>query len=206
MLLRSFRFGRQGLLNSLQLKRDANEALRERVVNLSRHPVALIKHRREPRADSVDPQPVHCKPDESQNGRAQSIEPVSLIEVGAEIKLEQRSRLVPHPIIIRSEHVELVAARRHMSVRRDSFAAGVNPVRIKTLQLVLETHLLRSYQTQGGVVKLVPLLARRQLDLGRKLRSISVYNNALECYGGRLAIDRHVLRIYHRKASQSREP
>src|SRR6185436_21106781 len=85
-----------------------------------------------------------------------SIEPVRLIEVGLKIELKGCPLLVPNTVVVCRNHSKRVRAGPEICIRRSSLCAGVNPIRIKSFQLIFELYFVGRYKTQGGVIKLQP--------------------------------------------------
>src|SRR5947199_8129917 len=112
MLLRLRRRLGQPGRDGLQLERNAGKPLREGVVQFAGDAVALRQHERELRASLLHA--VSVKTPARNNGEqpAQRIEPGSLVEMRGQREGERGACLVPYPVLVASDHVKSVVARR----------------------------------------------------------------------------------------------
>ena len=79
-------------------------------------------------------------------GRARRVEPRGLVIGRRDGELQCVAGFVPDAAVVRSDHTEAEPARRKIRVKCLSAIAGVLPIVIVALKLVLETDLLRRYQ------------------------------------------------------------
>ena len=151
------RAGRRGILrhahgHGVQLRGDADEALRQRVVDFARQPGALLQHQPEPRADLAQPQLID-RPGRGQQCRhAQGTEPRRLPKLREHFELV--GLLAARAAGQFRTHDESIVSVVQAVEIDDPPSAGRHPIRIQALQLVKILHPLRRAQMDAGVADL----------------------------------------------------
>ena len=103
-----------------ELDGDSDEALRERVVDLAGHAVALGEDCVELRAEAADAKSIEKDDDGGNQRKSEEKEPRLAIERRANVKGEFRSCFVPCAIVICGLHAEAIMARRQVGVVGDA--------------------------------------------------------------------------------------
>src|SRR5436853_232623 len=137
---------------------------------------------------------------------AETIEPGCLVEMRRQIKLQGRSRLVPHAVAIAGENSEAVLAGWKVRVVSGSSSARIDPVLIVARQLIFESHSLRSGETETRVLDLDFAWSGRYANLWTPILNFSSNSYLLDYYGRREIIQACFIGIDDYHAVYSREP
>ncbi len=164
MSLSQFRRSRHRSGYDFQLYRDAQHLLRQVIVKLTSNTVAFSQDRGKLRLYLLKTEAIKLPDDHSQDQSAESIEPVGLVEVWLQIKIEGGAGGTPQAIIVRSDHAEFIATGPQICIVGNAARPAINPVAIKSLELVFEPDFFRGHETQRSVIKIKTALARRQFN------------------------------------------
>src|SRR2546423_4966609 len=165
----SGRFRRDGHQSRdyLQLHGDAENLLREVVVNLARDAVALLQHGAEARAHLPQAQRVELPREQAEAECAQRVEPGGAVEVRPQPETDGGGRATPDAVVVARDDLEPVITRPQVRVIGHAAVAAVNPVLVETQETVLVPHLLRRDETEARVVEVETRLARREREVRR---------------------------------------
>src|SRR5882724_9663918 len=164
---------RQRASYQFQLHRDAQHLLRQIVVNFTSDTVSFLQYRGELQLYPLKTKSIKLPGQDRKQQRAQNIEPIRLVEVRPQIKIEGRARRTPEAIIVRSDYPELVTSGPQVCVVRNATRSTIYPVAVKPFELVFEPDFFRSNKTKRRVIKIKTALARRELNrLSRSNRVI----------------------------------
>src|SRR5260370_37668000 len=89
-----------------------------------------------------------------------SIEPVGLVEACLQIKIDGSACGTPQAIIVRSDDSELIATGPQICIVSNATRAAINPVTVESFELVFESDLFRSHETERSVIKVETAFAR----------------------------------------------
>src|SRR5436305_1719984 len=121
----------------LKLHGDAENLLREVVVNLSRDAVALLQHGAEARAHPAQTQRVELPREQTEADGAERVEPGRAVEVRPQPETDGGGRATPHTVVVTGDDLEPVVAGAEVRVIGHAAVAAVNPILVETQEPVL---------------------------------------------------------------------
>src|SRR5205085_2402858 len=139
--------------------------LREVVVNLARDAITLVQNGSELPLHLSHAKAIELPDDEGQTENREGIEPVGLIEMGLQIKVERCARFVPDAVIVGGHDAKPVCARRKICVIGCAARPAVNPILIEAFELVLESDFLRRNKAQARVIEIESRMPGRDFNL-----------------------------------------
>ena len=188
-----FRAPVKHVARGLHLDQRSLKALQQRIVQLPRdaHPLlhAPVQLRAELPPDLIEPQPVQPPEHGQKGGHARRVEPSGLIVRRRDGELQRIAGFVPDAAVIAGDDAEAVLAGRKTCIYRSATISAVLPVPVLSLQLVLETDLLRRDEAQGRVTNFQAMGQRRQPPV-RSRPSREVLPNGLVVGGDLLDVHR----------------
>jgi hypothetical protein len=138
----------------VELERDADEALQQRVVDLAADPHALGQHEIVAAADAPQTQ-LPGRPRRQQDcGEQRQPERHGLIEGRLNRECERVAHLVPIAVAVAGGDAERVRPRRQVRVRGLAAFACVLPVGVEVLEAIAELRLTDGGEAQDRVVDL----------------------------------------------------
>src|SRR5712664_3673107 len=155
-----FRGSRYHAGYNFQLYRNAQHLLRQVIVNLTSNAVALGQDSGKLRLYALKTESIKLPDEYGQDKSTESIEPVCLVEVWLQIKFEGDACGTPQAIIVRSDDSELIATGPQICIVSNATRAAINPVTVESFELVFESDLFRSHETERSVIKVETAFAR----------------------------------------------
>src|SRR6201988_4004314 len=140
--------------HQLQLNRDAENILRQIVVDLTCNTIAFSENGAKLVGHAYYSHAIKLPCGQRKQDKNQREEPVGLIEPRLQIKRHRGAAFIPNAIVVCCYHAELVVARPQVCIRSYSPHAAVNPVVVKAFKFVFETHVFRCDKTQRRVVEI----------------------------------------------------
>ena len=137
-------------------------------MNLTSNAVAFSQDSGELRLYALKTESIKLPDDHSQDQSTESIEPVGLVEVWLQIKIEGRAGGTPHAIIVRSDHAEFIATGPQICIVSNATHPAINPVTIKSFELVFEPDFFRGHETERCIIKIKTALARPKFNSLRR--------------------------------------
>src|SRR5437764_4556366 len=159
-----FRGSRHRARYHFKLHRDAEHLLRQVIVNFTSNAVALSQDSGKLRLYALKTESIKLPDEYRQAQKTEGVEPVGLVEVWLQIKIEGGAGGAPQAIIVRSDDSELIATGPQICIVSNATRSTVHPVAIKPFELVFEPDSFRGHKTERRVIKIQAALARRQLN------------------------------------------
>src|SRR5947209_12400895 len=172
----------------LQLHGDAENLLREVVVNLARDAVALLQHGAETRAHLSQTQRVELPREQTEAERTQRIEPDGAVEMRPQPERHGGGRAAPDAVVVARDDLEPVIAGAQVRVIGHAPVAAVNPIFVEAEETVLVSDLLRRDETEARVVEVEAGLSRCEFDARRGGDRLAVNTELLDDRRRRLLV------------------
>src|SRR5580658_10243566 len=172
----------QGNRHSVELRRNPDESLRQRIVNLPRQPRAFFQHEGEALPNLVNAQLIQAPHRCRERRQAQASEPRGFVIVRQQLKTElgfacEATRNY-------RPHYKPVTAVRQAVVVGDAPRRGPDPIAVQAFQPVGVEHSLGGAQIDAGITELYTAIAGGQI--GRFIQSRG------------LAVNLHIGQMHHR--------
>src|SRR6185437_2780915 len=199
--------GSKHLTGNVQLQGDTDEVLSQRVVNLARHPAALVQHQGE---SSLDCPQTELK---DRNGQARNreqderVKPPPPVDGRKNVERYLGAGLVPDTVVVPRLYTKTILARRQTGVRRRAHCSSINPVPVEALQHVAIAVLRRKGVAEGSVIEGIAIVAGPYLSLSPAQRDVRfIDDEALDHNRWRNGIHREMCRVGDGDAFRSCEP
>ena len=148
LLLRRRRGRVEVLGDGVELQRDADQALEQRVVDLAAQPRAFRERQRELLPDQAQPDAPRA-PDHQQSGRRnQRREPPRLIERGLDREAPRDRRRLPRAVLAAGVDLEAIGSGRQVGIESRAPGAGIDPRRVDAFQPVAKADAIRGRERQ----------------------------------------------------------
>src|SRR5581483_9918303 len=135
---------------NFQLHGNADQRLRQRIVDLARDSAALLQNGFEARFHFLKPPPISQTRQKPESRNQQEPEPKLLVHMRLHVEYQGSIR-TPRSSGVTSGYAERVGARGEVRVVGNGTSSRIDPVFIEALQFVLVAQFVRSGKTEPGV-------------------------------------------------------